>query len=108
MGEIIAFKMVKCGAHQKPPPGSPAKIVTFTGGWHAPISGRGEICARDMVKAAWYERCWKKLFLSLGSLRPWITVSLHGAALRPDQAAQASGLAHRTIPSEAKWGGVSS
>lgn len=108
MGEVIAFKLVKDGSYLKPPPVSPAKIVTFTGGWHTPISGRGETCGSDLEKAAWYERCWRKIFRSFGTLRPWVTASLHGAPIRPDEAVQATGPEHRTIPAEAKCGGGSS
>ena len=40
MDEVIAFKLVKDGVHTPPPPEGNAKIITFTGGWHAPMSDR--------------------------------------------------------------------
>jgi hypothetical protein len=35
MGDVIAFKPAKDGVHMKSPADGSAKIVTFTGGWHA-------------------------------------------------------------------------
>ena len=52
MGEIIAFKPVKDGAHLRPPSEGPAKIVTFTGGWHAPMNGRDSQRRSGLEKAA--------------------------------------------------------
>jgi hypothetical protein len=69
MGEIIAFKPVKDGAHLRPPSEGPAKI-TFTGGWHAPMNGRDSQRPSGLEKAAWYKRCRSKFSRSIGPLWP--------------------------------------
>jgi hypothetical protein len=108
MGDVIAFKPVKDGVHMRPPPEGSAKIITFTGGWHAPMSDQEGNSARGLGKAAWYERCRNNFLCSLGLLWPWGTAFLRVARNRSGEAMLAATSAPSTIPGEAKLGGMSS
>jgi hypothetical protein len=104
MGEIIAFKPVKDGAHPRTPSEGPASIVPFTGGWHAPMNGRDGHRPPDLEKAAWYKRCGSKFSRSIGPLWPLVAATLRGAGNRPGIAAHVAKPECRTIPEDAKRG----
>jgi hypothetical protein len=108
MGEIIAFRAMKDDAHPRPPLEGPAEIVTFTGGWHAPMNDQDGQSRPGFEKAAWYKRCRSKLSCSIGLLWPWITAALRGDRNRPGAAVHVTTPEHHMIPGEAKRGGVSS
>ena len=101
---IIDFKPAKDGAHLRPPSEGPANIVTFTGGWHAPMNGRDGHRPPGLEKAAWYKRCRSKLSRSIGPLWPLVTASLRGAGPRPCAPVLVTKSERRTIPEEAKRG----
>jgi hypothetical protein len=108
MGEVIVFRPAKDGTHLRPPPEGTAKIVTFIGGWHAPMNDREGRRALGFIKAVWHEHCRRKFSCSFGPLWPLITASLRGAGMRPGTVVQVTRSARRMIPGEAKRGGASS
>jgi len=108
MGEVIAFKPAKDGVHMRSPVDGSAKIVTFTGGWHAPMNNQEGNRAPDLKNAAWFERCRSIFSRALGPLWQLVTASLHGAGDCPGEAEQATSAAPCTLPGEAKRGGMSS
>jgi hypothetical protein len=108
MGEVIAFKLTKDGVHMRSPAEGSAKIVTFTGGWHAPMNDQEGNRAPDFKNAAWFERCRSIFSRALGPLWPLVTASLRGAGDCPGEAEQVMRSAHCPLPAEAKRGGISS
>ena len=108
MGEVIAFKPAKDGVHMRSPVDGSAKIVTFTGGWHAPMNDQEGNRAPDLKNAAWYKRCRSIFSRALATLRQLVTASLRGAGDCPGEAEQATSAAPCTLPGEAKRGGMSS
>jgi len=108
MGEVIAFKPAKDRVHMKSPADGSAKIVTFTGGWHAPMNNQEANRAPDLKNAAWYERCRSIFSRALGPLRQLVTASLRGAGDCLGEAEQVMRSAPCTLPGEAKRGGISS
>jgi hypothetical protein len=108
MGEVIAFKPVKDGVPMRPPLEGSARIITFTGGWHAPVSDQEGNSARGLGKAAWYKRCTNNFLSSLDLLWSWGMASLRVARNRSGEVMQAATSAPSTVPGEAKLGGMSS
>jgi hypothetical protein len=76
MGEVIAFKRDKNGAHPRRRPEGTVRIVTFTGGLDVPVNARKN--APALEKAAWFERRGNRIFRFIGRVGPWIAASLRG------------------------------
>lgn len=88
MGDVIAFKLVDDKKRLRPPLESTAKIVAFTGGWHAPMCKSGHLPTLKPVEG--YERCRSKFSRSLGPLWPRVAAALFGARALSSAAVKAS------------------
>jgi hypothetical protein len=101
MGDVIDFRQVKDCARLRPPSAGTAEIVTFTGGWHRPMSVHGTKTQPVFL------RCWRRIALSLAPF--WAVVSaFRGPDNQPDAAVQGINLEPRTIPDQAERSGASS
>jgi hypothetical protein len=108
MGEVIAFKLENNGAHMRPLPEGSAKIITFTGGWHAPMTDKKKNNTSGLPKVAWHEGCRSTFLYSLGRLASWGMAYLRGTCNGSGQAMPSAARAPGSIPGEAKFGGMSS
>ena len=85
VGDVIAFKPGKNGAHPRPPLSRPAKIVGFPGGRRVPLNYGSKVSGKrapDLENSARHKRCWWKFSISFGPLWARVVASLHGARLR--------------------------
>ena len=116
VGDVIAFKPGKNGAHPRPPLSGPAKIVRFPGGQHVPLNYGNKGSAKrapELKNSAWHKRCWRKFSSSFGPLWARVVASLRGARVRaairrPAPAVQPSPPPKGTVPAQTKRGGLSS
>jgi hypothetical protein len=102
MGDIIDFRQVKDCARLRPPSEGTAEIVTFTGGWHRPMSGHGTKSQPVLV------RCRRRIARSLAPFWAVVSASFHGPDNRPGAAVQGINLETHTSPDQAKRSGASS
>jgi hypothetical protein len=102
MGDVIDFRQVKdCACLRRPSDGT-AEIVTFTGGWHRPMSVHGT------KSKPVFMRCRRHIVRSLALLWKVVSACFHGLDNQPGAAVQEINLETRTNPGQAERSGASS
>jgi hypothetical protein len=102
MGDVIDFRQVKDCARLRPPSEGTAEIVTFTGGWHRPMSIRGTKSQSVFV------RCRRRIVRSLAPFWAVVSASLRSPDNQPGAAVQEINLETNTSLGQAEWSGASS